>query len=64
MIKKGIESRSGVFGIRMKNHRGFLGLEIQKGKRYGTELSDYAKLAGVKGIIHSDEDLPKYSISQ
>jgi glutamyl-tRNA(Gln) amidotransferase subunit E len=64
MIKKGIESGSGVFGIRMKNHRGFLGLEIQKGKRYGTELSDYAKLAGVKGIIHSDEDLPKYSISQ
>lgn len=64
MIKKGIESGSGIFGIRMKNHRGFLGLEIQKGKRYGTELSDYAKLAGVKGIIHSDEDLTKYSISE
>ncbi len=64
MIKKGIESGSEVFGIKLKKHRGFLGLEIQKGKRYGTELSDYAKLAGVKGIIHSDEDLSKYTISE
>jgi glutamyl-tRNA(Gln) amidotransferase subunit E len=30
----------------------------------GTELSDYAKSSGVGGIIHSDEDMNKYNISE
>ena len=41
-----------------------MGTEIQPGRRYGTELSDYAKSSGVKGIIHSDEKLDKYQISE
>lgn len=43
--------------------KGLLGIEIQPGKRFGTELSDYAKFwSGVKGIIHSDE-LPGYGLN-
>jgi len=48
----------GVFGVKFDCLKGFFGLEVQKGRRFGTELSDCAKVAcGVKGIIHSDEIL-------
>lgn len=63
IIKKGLDSGSIILSQKIPSHKGLLGLEIQKGKRYGTELSDYAKLASVKGIIHSDEDLSKYGFT-
>lgn len=63
LIKKGIVGGV-VFGLKLPKHNGFLGKELQPNKRYGSELSDYAKMAGVKGIIHSDEDLSKYKISE
>lgn len=64
LIKKGLEAGNMVLAQKLSGHAGILGKEIQKGKRYGTELSDYAKLGGVKGIIHSDEKLSKYGISE
>ncbi len=64
MVLKGLSNSEGVFGIRLPNFSGILGIEIQNGKRYGTELSDYAKQAGIKGIIHSDEDLSKYQFTE
>ncbi|MBI5046985.1 Glu-tRNA(Gln) amidotransferase subunit GatE [Candidatus Micrarchaeota archaeon] len=63
LIEKGLHSGSVVLGAKLPLHGELLGTEIQPGRRYGTELSDYAKLAGVKGIIHSDEKMDKYSIS-
>ncbi|MFH1785375.1 MAG: Glu-tRNA(Gln) amidotransferase subunit GatE [Candidatus Micrarchaeota archaeon] len=63
LIAQGLKSGSVVLAQKLSKHKGILGAEIQKGRRYGTELSDYAKKAGVKGLIHSDEDLKKYSIS-
>lgn len=54
----------GVFAINLKGFRGVLGTEIQPGRRFGTELSDYAKAwSGVGGIFHTDE-LPGYGISE
>jgi glutamyl-tRNA(Gln) amidotransferase subunit E len=64
LIKNGIANGENVFALRLPHHAGFLGKEIEINRRYGTELSDYAKTAGVKGIIHSDESLDKYGISQ
>jgi len=64
IISKGIASGQSVFGLVLEKHAGLVGREIQPGKRYGTELSEYAKTTGVKGIIHSDEDMGKYSISE
>ncbi|MDE1832998.1 MAG: Glu-tRNA(Gln) amidotransferase subunit GatE [Candidatus Micrarchaeota archaeon] len=59
-----IQRNSGVvLGFGLKGFKGLLGFEINPKKRLGTEISDYAKMAGVKGIIHSDEDLQKYGFS-
>ncbi len=63
LIASGLKAGGAVLAHRMAGHAGMLGRELQKGRRYGTELSDYAKRAGVKGIIHSDESMEKYSIS-
>lgn len=63
LISKGIKSGSVVLALLLEKHGGLLGSEIQPNRRYGSELSDYAKRAGVKGIIHSDEDLSKYKIT-
>jgi len=64
LIAKGLSSGFSVVAQKLWNHKGLLGRELQPGKRYGTELSDYAKRAGVKGIIHSDEDLAKYGLTE
>ena len=64
LIKKGSEGGAGVFGCAVPYHAGLLGREVYEGRRYGSEVSDYAKAAGVKGIIHSDEDMGKYGISE
>lgn len=52
-----------VFAFPLKGFKGILGTEINPNRRLGTEISDYAKMAGVHGIIHSDEDLSKYRFS-
>ncbi len=53
-----------VLGIKIEDAKGLLGKEVQPGRRYGTELSDRAKvIAGVGGLFHSDE-LPRYGITQ
>lgn len=52
-----------VMGLGLHGFKGILGREINPKRRLGTEISDYAKMAGVNGLIHSDEDLTKYGIS-
>jgi glutamyl-tRNA(Gln) amidotransferase subunit E len=64
LVRKGIDSGAVVLGQKMDGFEGIIGRELQPGKRFGTELSNYAKMAGVKGIIHSDEDLSKYGITE
>ena len=65
LVKSALDREETVLGVRMGKCRGLLGLEIQPNKRFGTELSDRVKsLTPLKGIIHSDEDLSKYSFSQ
>jgi len=52
-----------VLGMRLVGFAGLLGKELQPNKRFGTELSDRAKVAsGVGGLFHSDE-LPNYGIT-
>jgi len=41
---------------------GFVGRELQPGRRLGSEMSDYAKKCGVGGIFHTDE-LPAYGVT-
>ena len=63
-IAKGIERGMRVFAIKLENFSGLLGIELYEKRRFGTELSDYAKAnADVGGIVHSDEKLEKYGIA-
>jgi len=63
IIKNSLEKGGKVLGISLNGFKGLIGKEVQPGRRFGTELSDYAKLYGVGGIFHSDE-LPAYGITQ
>ncbi|MFH2107024.1 MAG: Glu-tRNA(Gln) amidotransferase subunit GatE [Candidatus Micrarchaeota archaeon] len=64
MAASGLAKGESALAILLPDMKGIPGTEIQPGKRFGTELSEYAKTAGVKGIIHSDEDLSKYQFSE
>ncbi|MDE1851169.1 MAG: Glu-tRNA(Gln) amidotransferase subunit GatE [Candidatus Micrarchaeota archaeon] len=52
-----------VMGMALKGFKGILGYEVDANRRLGSEISDYAKKAGVKGIIHSDEKLEGYGFT-
>jgi glutamyl-tRNA(Gln) amidotransferase subunit E len=53
--------KGNVFGIKINGFSGILGKSIGK-RRFGSELSDYAKSSGVSGLLHKDE-LPNYGIT-
>lgn len=64
VISSALSKKDGaVYGAKLTGFAGITGLEIQPGRRYGSELSDHAKLMGVKGLFHSDE-LPNYGITE
>jgi len=64
LIKNTLAKKGKVLAIKLPGFAGFVGREVQPGKRLGTEFSDHAKVrAGVGGIFHSDE-LPRYGISE
>ncbi len=52
-----------VYAVNLPGFAGFVGKEIQSGRRLGTEFSDRAKKSGVGGIFHTDE-LPNYGITE
>ncbi|MFA5931440.1 MAG: Glu-tRNA(Gln) amidotransferase subunit GatE [archaeon] len=51
-----------IFAMKLNNLKGSLGEKIGA-KRFGSELSNYAKATGVSGLLHRDE-LPNYGITQ
>ncbi len=64
LVKKALARGDRVYGMRVIGFAGVLGREVQPGRRFGTELSDYAKVfGGVRGILHGDE-LPNYGIDE
>ena len=63
-IRKAIENKKKVMGMKFPGLRGIFGIELYPDYRYGSELSDYAKTQGVGGIIHCDEDTKKYSFNK
>ncbi len=53
----------GVYAIVLPGFKGLLGRVVQPGRRFGSELADYARVwGGVGGLFHTDE-LPAYGIS-
>ncbi len=63
IVKGALERKGVVIGFALRGFAGFLGREINPGRRLGTEISDYAKMGGVNGIFHSDEKLDGYGFS-
>lgn len=58
-----LAKRGAVLAVKLPKFAGLVGKEMQPGRRFGTELADYAKVYGkVGGIFHTDE-LPGYGIS-
>ena len=63
IIRRTISSGGVVLALRLPGFHGLLGRELMPGRRFGTELADYARFwGGVGGIFHSDE-LPGYGVS-
>jgi glutamyl-tRNA(Gln) amidotransferase subunit E len=62
VIKKALNKGGKGLAVVLSGFSGFVGKEIQPGRRLGTEFSDRAKIVGVGGIFHSDE-LPAYGIT-
>ncbi|MDD3042130.1 MAG: Glu-tRNA(Gln) amidotransferase subunit GatE [Methanosarcinaceae archaeon] len=52
-----------ILAAHLKGFDGYVGREVQPGRRLGTEFSDRAKTAGVGGLFHTDE-LPNYGITE
>ncbi|GAB4305227.1 MAG: Glu-tRNA(Gln) amidotransferase subunit GatE [Promethearchaeota archaeon] len=64
-IAAGLKKGQRIHGVKVPKFEGLLGHELQPGRRLGTEVSDRVKaVAGLAGILHSDEDLGKYQISE
>jgi len=64
-VSKGISSGKKLYGINIKGFKGIFEKILVKDYRFGTEVSSKVKiLTGLKGIIHSDEDLTKYNFSE
>ncbi|MBO3841703.1 MAG: Glu-tRNA(Gln) amidotransferase subunit GatE [Candidatus Brockarchaeota archaeon] len=64
LILKALSKGDVVYGLKAPGFKGLLGMELQPGRRFGTELADYARVwGGLQGIIHTDE-LPGYGISE
>lgn len=62
IIARALEKGS-VLAIKLKGFAGLIGVEVQPGRRFGTELAGYAKKMGVSGIFHTDE-LPAYGVTE
>ncbi|MCL5430717.1 MAG: Glu-tRNA(Gln) amidotransferase subunit GatE, partial [Candidatus Marsarchaeota archaeon] len=54
LIKRSLSTGGKVIGIPLYKFEGIIGRELGEGRRLGTEISEYAKMSGVKGIIHGD----------
>ncbi|MHA2393429.1 MAG: Glu-tRNA(Gln) amidotransferase subunit GatE [Promethearchaeota archaeon] len=63
-ISKGINSGKKLYGINFTGFSGIFGKNLMEDYRFGTEISSKVKIiSGLKGIIHSDEDLNEYKFS-
>lgn len=64
IISSALKRKDKIYSLKLPLLKGLLGRELQPGRRFGSELSDYVKAkSGLKGLLHSDE-LPGYGITE
>lgn len=64
LVAKGLKGNARVLGMPLSKYAGLLGKEISPNRRFGSELADYARACGVRGLVHSDESMEKYGFSE
>ncbi len=64
VVTTNMQKEGAVFAFKLSGFKGMLGREVNPERRLGTEISDYAKMAHVKGLIHSDENLDAYGFTE
>lgn len=64
ILRSIIDNKGNVFAIILNGFAGLLEKEVCIGKTLGRELAEYVAVFGVKGIIHSDEELGKYQLDE
>ncbi len=57
-----IKGKKLIMGLILPGFKGLLARKLNDLKTLGSELADYARAQGVKGMIHEDEDLSKYGL--
>lgn len=62
VVKGALESKGRVLAVRLPKFGGLLGPTESGVKRLGPEMAAHARVAGVKGLFHSDE-LPGYGVT-
>ncbi|MFW5847157.1 MAG: Glu-tRNA(Gln) amidotransferase subunit GatE [Nanoarchaeota archaeon] len=62
-MQSAIKSKQKFLGFKIPGLKNQLKKELTSNLHLGKELANYAKTRGFKGMIHSDEDLSKYSFS-
>ncbi len=64
-IIKSLKSGKKLYGFNFKGFKDLFGKELMEDYRFGTEVSSKVKvISGLKGIIHSDENLENYNLSK
>jgi glutamyl-tRNA(Gln) amidotransferase subunit E len=65
-VNAGIKKGQIVMGLKIPGFQGIYGIELQPNRRFGTEVASKVRvLTGLKGLIHSDEDLSgKYQFAE
>lgn len=65
LVSNSLKQGKQVLGIRLPYFKGLLGRKIQLEKSFGFEIADKVNaITGLKGIIHSDEQLSKYGFEE
>lgn len=62
VLKNGLEAKGKILSAKLPKFAGVLGISQGGVKRLGPEMAAHARVAGVKGLFHSDE-LPGYGIT-
>jgi glutamyl-tRNA(Gln) amidotransferase subunit E len=63
MVAKALHGKARALALPLPRYAGLLGAEISPNRRFGSELADYARAFGVRGLVHSDESMEKYGFS-
>lgn len=64
LVVAALQKNHSILAVRLPLMQGYMGKEVQPGRRVGSEVSSYVKArAGLQGLLHGDEALANYGIT-